>query len=370
MTPRDDPARSALLYVLNSGNLYGTERMALATLPGFADYHRRVLFAPAPAGSASVTAAARAAGYTAVTFRTRGEFARSLLPWLLRYRRIDLIGTNVGQAYIAHALARLCLVRLRQVQVVHGGTEDAHAYGRRRLLNRLPVCIVAVSGFVQRKLEQHGIRPQAIRVIDNFLADEETQRAPRRAPYDPSRPGARPVRRPVRVAVVSRVDPIKRLDLLVEAVERHGLADFRFDVYGSGRDIETLRTRAAAIGHVQFHGFVPDVGQRLAESDVLLHLCPDEPFGLVILEAFVARLVVIAPDSGGAGDLVRDGVDGLRFAANDMDALAATLVRAQALAPAALQRLADAAEAGLVRYSQHEGQRRYREALASVAELR
>ena len=138
-------SRRVLFYVLNSGNLYGTERMALATLAGFPDYAERVVLAPPATSSTAVLGAARAAGYSTAEYLTRKEFVRALLPWLMRYRQIDMIGTGVGQSYMSYVLSILFCVHLRQLQVAHGGTEAWHAYGRKRPLNRIPVRLIAVS---------------------------------------------------------------------------------------------------------------------------------------------------------------------------------------------------------------------------------
>ena len=59
----------------------------------------------------------------------------------------------------------------------------------------------------------------------------------------------------------------------------------------------------------------------LARADLLLHTCPEEPFGLVLLEAFAAGVPVLVPNSGGAGDIVHEGVNGWRFSANNAVAL-------------------------------------------------
>jgi glycosyltransferase involved in cell wall biosynthesis len=355
----------ALIYILHSGNFYGTERMAMATLTGLDEYDKRIVFAPRPHGRASVADAARAAGFESVTFDTRRQLLRGLIPWFLRYRSIDVIGTGVGSSMMCHILAKLLGVRLRQLQVAHGGAADSYAYARKHHLNRIPVRLVAVSEFVRGKLVDYGVRPDAITVIDNFLSDAQREEYRSRAPYSVQESGARPIDPSrVRVAIVSRIDPIKRIDLLIDAVLARGLREFVFDIYGTGEDVESLRARAAGLPNVHFHGFDPEVKERLADADFLLHLCPDEPFGLVILEAFLSRLVAIVPDTGGAGSLVEDGVTGLRFRADDADDLYRVLQAARATPGDQLQRIVDAGQQALdERFSQREGLRRYREAL-------
>ncbi len=355
-----------LLYILHSGNLYGTERMALATLEGMRHYHRRVVVAPPPGSVGSVREAAMAAGHDSITFESRAGLLRALLPWFLRHRSIDVIGTGVVHSALCHALGRMCRVRVRQLHVAHGGTPAS--FDRKKELNRLPVTVVAVSDFVRSQLVERGVRPSAITVIENFLSADQVRQGVRRAPYDPGRPGARPIDpQRVRVAVVSRIDAIKKIDLLVQAVERDGLPRFHFDVFGTGTELEQLRARSAPLANIRFHGFVPDVKDRLAQADLLLHLCPDEPFGLAVLEAFLAEVVAIVPDAGGAGSLVEDSTTGLKFTADDIDDLCRVLRSAVDRGGAGLQRLADAAVAALEgRFGQATGVDRYRAALESA----
>lgn len=355
-----------LLYVLHSGNLYGTERMALATLEGMKDYHRRVVFAPAPGSVGSVGAAALAAGHESVTFAGRASLLRALVPWFLRHRSIDVIGTGVVHSLLCHLLGKAFGVRVRQLHVAHGGTPDS--FDRKHELNRLPVTLIAVSDFVRVQLIERGVRPGAITVIENFLSARQVREGVQRPPYLETLAGARPVDRTrVRVAVVSRIDAIKKVDLLIQAVESHGLADFEFDIFGTGTDLDLLRTRSAALPNVRFHGFVADVEDRLTQSDLFLHLCPDEPFGLAVLEAFLARVVAIVPDAGGAGSLVDDGATGWKFRADNVDDLCRVLRLARDAGADGLQRLVDAA-AGLLegRFGQAEGVRRYRVALENA----
>ena len=357
-----------LVYILHSGNLFGTERMALATIAGLDEYHQKYVVAPQGYGPGSVLAAARLRGTGTLAFRNLRQLATRLLSLFARHRSVDVIATGVSQSLICMLLAAAFRVKLRHLHVVHGGTNELDSYGRKYYLARLPVKLIAVSSFVKTRLIANGLKPERVTVIQNFLSSEETARRPRRPSFVPGPAGYRELDpTAVRVVLVSRIDPNKRIDLLVDALERHDLTAFRFDVYGGGADLEHHRQRCAGQPNIRFHGFVDDVAARMAEADFFLHLCPDEPFGLVVLEAFVARLPVLVPDRGGTAELVDDGVNGHTYAASDPRELASALQRLAALPADRLDALTAAGcEAIERRFSDRAAIEQYRRAFASM----
>ena len=230
-----------LLYVLHSGQLFGTERMALATIQALGLRTDALVLAPA----GPLHAAARAAGIRTEEVTSRIGLAAALGRCLLRHRHAAIVTTGVAQSWLAwvfQALASGCGAHLH---VVHGGTDEWMSYGRKRWLERLPLQLVAVSEFVRLRLIAHGVAPERIAVIGNFLPDAPKAVRPR---FD--RDGVR------RVVVLSRLDPIKRVGLLFDALDRApALRDLQIDVYGSGAQEHALRERAAAHPGVHMHGF-------------------------------------------------------------------------------------------------------------------
>ena len=343
--------RTPLLYTLHSGNLYGTERMALATAWGLRDEFEPVIFTPG--GLAAVEA--RTMGFEVVETTNDRAFAIQLRPYLSRHRRLAFFSTRTMHSLVFAAMNLLYRRTVANIHMVHGGTDEALSYGQKRRLNRLPVTLVAVSAFVRERLLAHGVRDRQIRVIENFLPAEQVASAPRREPF--RQPGIR------RVAVISRLDPIKRIDVLLTCLEnRPELNAIAFHLYGTGSDSEALKARAAKGGlNVVFEGFRPDVDEQLAQADLLVHLCPEEPFGLAILEAMAAGVPVVAPDSGGAGSLIEDGVSGLHFAANDAASLGACLAGLCQAEPERLNSLVAGARTALAtRFSERERLADYR----------
>jgi glycosyltransferase involved in cell wall biosynthesis len=166
--------------------------------------------------------------------------------------------------------------------------------------------------------------------------------------------------------VVSRTDPIKRVGLLLAALARYpALARLTIDIFGAGSELDDLRRHASEFPNVALHGYVPNAADRLADYDLLVHTCAEEPFGLALLEAMAAGVPVLVPNAGGAGALVADGVSGFHFPANDAAALGKRLCEL-ASAPADLLNAAvagaDAALAG--RFSAARGITRYRNLIA------
>lgn len=348
-----------LVYALHSGNLYGTERMALATLEGLRERFAPVLLAP----PGPALAEAARLGIPGESFASPREFARRLQPWLAQHRRVAFIATGVAHSLIFLVLNAGYRRKSVHLHLVHGGTDERLSYGRKRLLNPTAAKLVAVSDFVRQRLMAHGVAPDKIWVIENFLTDERVRSAPRRPPFESA--GVR------KVVIVSRIDPIKRVDLLLDALDRHpDLGALSFRILGSGWDLEKLRQRAAERHpNVNFLGFTEAVAEALAAADLLLHLCPSEPFGLAILEAMAAGVPVLAPDSGGAALLVEEGVSGGRFHADDPEALAARLRELHA-APAELLNcwVAGGDRALATRFSQTERLTDYERLLAEVAD--
>ncbi len=119
--------------------------------------------------------------------------------------------------------------------------------------------------------------------------------------------------------VVSRLVPHKRVDVAVEAFRglKHELV-----IAGGGPCLHALR--ASAPPNVRFTGYIDDVRLRDIYRSSLGLVCPSvEEFGIVMAEAHAAGTPVIAPNAGGAREIVDDRVTGLlldRFEANSLAA--------------------------------------------------
>jgi len=338
-----------LLYSLHSGALYGTERMALATAQALGPGYRVVIIAP----EGPVHQEARRLGYETIVFQSFLQYLRAIRPFYAGNRRVLSINTRVVHSIAAAFWETIYRRPSANLQVIHGGVEERLSYGRKKILRYFSVKQVAVSNYVKDRLIANGTDPRTVRVIENFLSDERIAEAKVRPRFTEA--GVR------RVLVVSRLDPIKRIDLVMDAIDADpSLADLEFRILGSGQDEQALRVRAANYPNVHLIGFSSAAAEEMAQADLFLHLCGEEPFGLAILEAMAARLPILVPDQGGAGAIIEPGLSGLHFVSNDARSLASQLHFFKLATAEQLNNLADGATERLrTHYSAQSGASQY-----------
>ncbi|HXD16868.1 MAG TPA: glycosyltransferase family 4 protein [Vicinamibacterales bacterium] len=133
------------------------------------------------------------------------------------------------------------------------------------------------------------------------------------------------------ILLVSRLEPLKRVDLAIGAMT-HVTAPVRLVIVGDGSQRAALEREAAQRGvanRITFAGALwgDAVADLYAGARGVLYAPFDEDYGYVTLEAFLAaRPVITATDSGGTLEFVRDGVNGL-VCAPEAPALAAAIDR-------------------------------------------
>lgn len=138
---------------------------------------------------------------------------------------------------------------------------------------------------------------------------------------------------------IGRIEEIKGVPLLIEAFSR--MPDKKLVLAGTGGGFQPYQEAVAGRGliNIEFKGFMEK--ESLAEllryaKAVIVTSQWYETFGMIIVEAFAGHTPVIAGDIGNIGDLVEDGVDGLKFQYNSPDALVEAVERFEQLDAVAL----------------------------------
>jgi glycosyltransferase involved in cell wall biosynthesis len=221
---------------------------------------------------------------------------------------------------------RLCTGRTPFIFHYHGGHISPFHIA---FLKRLPIfCIITCSSYLQSKLQELGIKCHIEQVhngVDpNFFRPDVKLREWARESLGI---GNRKM-----ILYAGRFTPEKEVELAIYA-----LASIRKSVeaclvvVGSGPLKDSYIRLARRLGVSSDLIVLEGVSQRLLLSyynaaDVFVLPCSRETFGIVLVEAQACGLPVVAANSGGVPEVVRDGQTGLLFEAGSQKALASSLL--------------------------------------------
>jgi len=303
---------------------------------------------------------------------------------LARRHRADIIHLNNGWqldgAMAAKMLGIACIAHLRGFWLADTDPDPPPTLvgiGRRamRALRHEiapPAMTLPVSASVAESVEQRGIPSDKITVVHDAI-DLET--------FHPGTPpeGLRAEfgvpANAVLVGHFGRVIPWKgtieflrgfarvaaevpTAHALVVGDASDGPASYQEEVYRSAGELG-IRER------VTFTGFRSDVPDVMRLCDVVVHSSTEsEPFGMVIVEGMATGNAVVAADSGGPVEIIRDGVDGFLVDPRD-PAKMAERIKALVTDEALRQRIASA---GMERTRSHFSKERYAADVVSVYE--
>jgi glycosyltransferase involved in cell wall biosynthesis len=124
------------------------------------------------------------------------------------------------------------------------------------------------------------------------------------------------------ILCVGRLDPAKRVDLLLDAAA----LDSEIEVVIAGDGPDRGRLEGLASGRVRFAGHVSEreLAELYATCRAVFYAPVDEDFGMVPYEAFrAAKAVITTTDAGGPLEVVRDGDNGLIVAPDALSVAAA-----------------------------------------------
>ncbi len=192
---------------------------------------------------------------------------------------------------------------------------------------RLPSAIIANSRAARHGVEEFGVSPDSIVVLDNVidLGEFDVRSSAASSAWGLAGP-------PVAVAV-GRMYPEKRFDrfLAALALARRASPIVRGVIVGDGPGWLDLHRQAQDLGllpgGVLFPGRRNDVPALLGRADMLVLSSDHEGCPNVVLEAMAARRPVVTTPAGDAGVAVEDGVNGYVVPFDDVEAMAARMVR-------------------------------------------
>ena len=133
--------------------------------------------------------------------------------------------------------------------------------------------------------------------------------------------------RPYDLITVSRIVPVKRLDVFLNVVRQ--VADrnpqVKAVVVGDGEELPRMKRLAQDLkltDHVDFVGHKTNVSLWLIQARVFVLTSDSEGLTLALIEAMLAGLPAVVSDVGDLGDLVHDGTNGWRVPPGTVDEFA------------------------------------------------
>lgn len=132
------------------------------------------------------------------------------------------------------------------------------------------------------------------------------------------------------IIMLARLMPQKRIDLMIEVWAKlaKDFPDWQVKVLGDGMLKENLDTMVERLGIKDsffMPGGVKDVTSELENSDILCLTSEYEGFGIVLIEAMLKGIPVMAFEYVGVHDIIENGVDGYVVPFGDVDAYAERL---------------------------------------------
>jgi glycosyltransferase involved in cell wall biosynthesis len=313
-----------ILHVEGGRRLYGGAQQVLYLLEGLAGRGHTNLLA-CPAGCALSRAAAPFAEVHGLTMRGDADIAMAWqLRRLMHRTRPDLvhlhsrIGADVWGG-VAARLSRLPVIHTRRVDNPEPRWLVALKY---RLHDR----VIAISEGIGRVLLAEGLSPEKLRVVRSAVDWARFQRpCDRHAVVALGVPADA-----LLVGVVAQLIPRKGHRFLIEALPSLTAANPGLHTlfFGQGAMETELRAQVAALGlaaRVHFAGFRDDLDSLLPCLDVLVHPATMEGLGVSLLQAASAGVPILASETGGIPEAVRDGINGVLVPPGDTAAIGAAL---------------------------------------------
>ena len=230
----------------------------------------------------------------------------------IRDEQFDLVLCHRYKAIYMAAICQLLGLKFRQLGVIHGFGDFKRA-ARRAFLSLLKkrLLLLGVSNAVRDDIRQSMPSFPADKVQTLYNAIDVAEVESKQLDKKQARVFLGLDDKKFIIGNVGRLHPDKDQATLIRAFsEFHKQqASSQLVILGSGRLEQQLKDLARKLGveqQIVFLGQVQDAVNYYKAFDLFALSSDREPFGLVLLEAMVAKVPVVASDCGGASEVVAD----------------------------------------------------------------
>jgi len=255
------------------------------------------------AGSGAVAETLRVAGVAVTALSARSVWDVAVfrrLAELIRDREIDTVFSFLVHANVAAGVASQMVENVRFIQSIQTTQPNpAWHWKAQAIASRCAERIIVPSESVSAAAQDWSWIPrEKIAVIPNAIDPDEFR--------IPNRVGDNVIH----IGFIGRLDPVKRVPLLVEAFAKLE-GRYHLDIFGEGDErgqIERSIVAHEISNFVTFHGAISAPQAALAQIDLLVLPSSAEGFGLVLIEAMAAGVPIITGENiPGIRDVIRPG---------------------------------------------------------------
>jgi len=266
-----------------------------------------------------------------VTNRRLPLLAAKRLAHLIDEHQIDLVhihwNNDLNLAVLGKKLSRMKpkLVYSRHMAITHSKKDPLHRWFYREV-DRM----IVITRLMQQEAERYLPLP-SVRISQLYLGVANVNDTP--ADYQNCY-GENFPRRQLNVALFGRIEPYKGQHVLISAVSelvKDGI-DVSATIVGHVMDktyadeLQRNVTENSLDTYIKFESFVRNPVQRMKCYDVIILTTTCETFGLVLVEAMQAGLMVIGTNAGGVKEIINDKETGLLFEPGDAQQLKSLLL--------------------------------------------
>ena len=137
-----------------------------------------------------------------------------------------------------------------------------------------------------------------------------------------------------RIVYLGNLKKVKRVDDLIKAfsIVQNRIPDAFLDIYGDGLEKESLMNLISKLGlqrSVAFNGSISNesVFEVLPLSDLLVLPSNSEGFPVCLLEAMVCGLPIVATDTDGSKEVIKNGSNGFLVPVGDIESMATAMIK-------------------------------------------
>jgi glycosyltransferase involved in cell wall biosynthesis len=174
--------------------------------------------------------------------------------------------------------------------------------------------IFAVSNIIKEELSSRGIKENKITVVYNGIEDPVEEEVSRDYHSDD---------RPIKVLCVGRLIPIKRYDLVIDAIHilKKEYPNIILSIAGAGPMEQTLKNKIDKYGlsdSINILGYVKNTKYLYQNADMFILFSDTEGSPIVLIEAMAQSLPIISSSVGAIPEMVRDKEEALLINPGDV----------------------------------------------------